>query len=396
VEQQLCYLVEGYTDVISLHQAGITNVVASSGTSLTEDQVRLIKRYAPVVTILYDGDAAGMKASLRGIDLILKEGLNVKVVTFPEGEDPDSYAKSHSSSEVSAHLTGSAQDFLVFKTGLLMADSGSDPVKKAAAIHEIVESIALVPDHVLRSLYLQQCSHLLQVNEQALISEMNKVLRKQYRKKLGGEEAIIEEQLSPEVASPQQQVVELGTSPQERDLLRLLLSYGHEMIPDPFITPNETQEEAPATMVSIAELMFELLASDDILFDDPLFREIYLDYRHTANLGNRVDTANYVMHENVQWRDTAIDLLTEKHVLSPNWKERHKIHVKRENEALFDALEEAVDILKERRVDRMLTDLDQQLLSAEYEDQLLILAEKNKILPIKQKLAKKTGRVVVG
>ncbi len=142
VEQQLCYLVEGYTDVISLHQAGIHNVVASSGTSLTEDQVRLIKRYAPTVSILYDGDAAGMKASLRGIDLILKEGLNVKVVTFPEGEDPDSFAKTHSSGEVLDHLTRNAQDFLVFKAGLLMQDVGDDPVKKAAAIHDIVESVA--------------------------------------------------------------------------------------------------------------------------------------------------------------------------------------------------------------------------------------------------------------
>lgn len=392
-EQQLCYLVEGYTDVISLHQAGIQNVVASSGTSLTEEQVRLIKRYSPVVTILYDGDAAGMKASLRGIDLVLKEGLNVKVVTFPEGEDPDSYAKSHSSSEVLEHLTGSAQDFLVFKSSLLMADCGDDPVKKAAAIHEIVESIALVPDQVLRSLYVQQCSHLLNINEQALLSEMNKVLRKQYRKKLGGDQQVPEEMIAPEVAPPQTQVEDVGTTPQERDMLRLLLSYGHERIMAPVQQEDEsiTEEET-----SLAELMFELLALDDILFDEPLFREIYLDYRHTKNIGQELEISHYLSHENEAWRRTAIDLLAERHVLSPNWKERHKIHVKRESEALFDALEESIDILKERRVDRMLVELDRKLPEAAYEDQLLILAEKNKILPIKMKLAKKTGRVVVG
>jgi len=392
-EQQLCYLVEGYTDVISLHQAGIQNVVASSGTSLTEEQVRLIKRYSPVVTILYDGDAAGMKASLRGIDLVLKEGLNVKVVTFPEGEDPDSFAKSHSSSEVLEHLTGTAQDFLVFKAGLLMADCGDDPVKKAAAIHEIVESIALVPDQVLRSLYVQQCSHLLNINEQALLSEMNKVLRKQYRKKLGGDQQVPEEMIPPEVAPPQTQVEDVGTTPQERDMLRLLLSYGHERIMAPVQHEDEsiTEEET-----SLAELMFELLALDDILFDEPLFREIYLDYRHTKNIGQELEISHYLSHENEAWRRTAIDLLAERHVLSPNWKERHKIHVKRESEALFDALEESIDILKERRVDRMLVELDRKLPEAAYEDQLLILAEKNKILPIKMKLAKKTGRVVVG
>ncbi len=393
VEQQQCYLVEGYTDVISLHQAGIGNVVASSGTSLTEDQVRLIKRYSPVVTILYDGDAAGMKASLRGIDLVLKEGLNVKVVTFAEGQDPDSFAKSHTSSEVLEHLTANAKDFLVFKAALLMADCGDDPVKKAAAIHEIVESIALVPDQVLRSLYVQQCSAMLSINEQALLSEMNKVLRKQYRRNIGGDQPVPEDYMAPELAAPQVQVEDVGTSYQERDMLRLLLTYGHERIMAPVVHDDDsvTEEET-----SLAELMFELLAMDDILFDEPIFREIYLDYRHTKNIGEDLQISHYLSHENDTWRRTAIDLLAERHVLSPNWKERHKIHVKRESESLFNALEEAIDILKERRVDRMLVDLDKKLPDAEYEDQLIILAEKNRIIPIKLKLSKKTGRVIVG
>jgi DNA primase len=392
VEQQLCYLVEGYTDVISLHQAGIHNVVASSGTSLTEDQVRLIKRYAPTVSILYDGDAAGMKASLRGIDLILKEGLNVKVVTFPEGEDPDSFAKTHSSGEVLDHLTRNAQDFLVFKAGLLMQDVGDDPVKKAAAIHDIVESVALVPDLVLRSLYVQQCSRLLQVNEQALISEMNKVLRRQYRKHLGGDQPVPEELLAPDVAPVQPALEDLGTAPQERDLLRMLLNYGHERINVPFLEEDGTPAEEE---MSVAELMFELLALDDLLFDEPLFREIYLDYRHSSNLGRQVDTNRYVAHENDAWRTAAIDLLTERHVLSPNWKERHKIHVKRESEMLFDALEEAVDILKERRVDRMIKERQEQLKHGSEEDMLVALKDIMRLSETKKKLAKKTGRVVV-
>lgn len=392
VEQQLCYLVEGYTDVISLHQAGIHNVVASSGTSLTEDQVRLIKRYAPTVSILYDGDAAGMKASLRGIDLILKEGLNVKVVTFPAGEDPDSFSKTHSSSEVLAYLTSNAQDFLVFKAGLLMQDVGDDPVKKAAAIHDIVESVSLVPDLVLRSLYVQQCSRLLQINEQALISEMNKVLRRQYRKQLGGDQPVPEEVLAPDVAPVQPTLEDLGTTPQERDLLRMLLSYGHERINVPFQEEDGTTTEEET---SVAELMFELLALDDILFDEPLFREIYLDYRHSSNLGQQVDTTRYVAHENDAWRTAAIDLLTEKYVLSPNWKERHKIHVKRESEALYDALEEAVDILKERRVDRMIKERQEELKESTDEAMLMVLKEIMRLSEAKKKLARKTGRVVV-
>lgn len=393
VEQQVCYLVEGYTDVIGLHQAGILNVVASSGTSLTEDQVRLIKRYAPSVCILYDGDAAGMKASLRGIDLVLKEGLNVKVVTFPEGEDPDSYAKGHSSSEVAAYLTGAAQDFLVFKAGLLMADSGDDPVKKAAAIHEIVESVALVPDLVLRSLYLRQCSRMLEVNEQALISEMNKVLRRQYRKKLGGDAPVLEEVGPVALAPPQPAMEDLGTTPQERDLLRMLLSYGHQRIMVPVIQEDDTAAEEET---SVAELMFTLLAIDDILFDQPLFREIYLDYRHTSNLGASVDAARYIGHDKEDWRRTAIDLLAEKHLLSPQWKERHKIHVTRESEKLLDALEEAVDILKERRVDRMLRERQEKLKTSEEVEVMALLQEIMQLNEAKKKLAKRTGRVVVG
>jgi DNA primase len=393
VEQQLCYLVEGYTDVISLHQAGVHNVVASSGTSLTEDQVRLIKRYAPTISILYDGDAAGMKASLRGIDLILKEGLNVKVVSFPEGEDPDSFARSHTSSEVLAHLSGTAQDVLVFKAGLLMQEVGDDPVRKAAAIHDIVESVALVPDLVLRSLYVQQCSRLLQVNEQALISEMNKVLRRQYRRHLGGDQPVPEELLAPNVAPVQPTHEDLGTTPQERDLLRMLLSYGHQRIDVPF---QQDDGSTAHEEMSVAEAMFEMLALDDLLFDEPLFREIYMDYRHSSNLGQPVDTNRYVAHENDQWRSAAIDLLTEKHVLSPNWKERHKIHVKRESEALYDALEEAVDILKERRVDRMIRERQEQLKEGAHEDLMITLQEIMRLSEAKKKLARKTGRVVVG
>jgi DNA primase len=393
-EQQLCYLVEGYTDVISLHQAGIHNVVASSGTSLTEEQVRLIKRYAPTVCILYDGDAAGMKASLRGIDLVLKEGLNVKVVTFPEGEDPDSFAKARSSKEVEEHLTGTAQDFLVFKAGLLVSDVGDDPVKKAAAIHAIVESIALVPDHVLRSLYVQQCSRLLGVNEQALLSEMNKVLRRQYRKNMGGDQPVPEEVIPAAVAPPQPQLEDLGTAPQERDLLRLLLLYGHHEVPDPFVEGIENEADRP--LVTLGSLMFEMLATDDLLFDETVYRDIYIDYRQRANLGQAVDGSLYVTHENGAWQRMAIDILTEKHELSVNWKERHKIHVKRESEALFDALEEAIDILKERRVDRMIRERQEQLREADEISMLVLLKEIQTFNDVKKKLARKTGRVVVG
>ncbi|MBN4062539.1 DNA primase, partial [Bacteroidales bacterium AH-315-I05] len=220
ISEDNCYLVEGYTDVISLHQSGIENVVASSGTSLTIEQIRLIKRYTPNITILYDGDAAGIKASFRGIDLILEEGMNVKIVLFPEGEDPDSYAKKSSPEELKEFITSSSKDFIVFKTETLQIESQNDPVKKAGLIHEIINSIALIPDHIARSLYLKECSKILGISEKALIGELNKTLRKKFKQKFKKEEGF----------EPDLPVIELKAQPQfqpddsceyqEKDIIR--------------------------------------------------------------------------------------------------------------------------------------------------------------------------------
>ena len=172
-----CFLVEGYTDVVTLHQCGVENVVASSGTSLTTEQIRLVKRFTNNVTILYDGDAAGIRASFRGIDMLLEEGLNVKVVLFPDGEDPDSYARRVSSTELSYFLGENAKDFIAFKTDLLVADTQGDPVKRSALVREIVKSVSLIPDMITRQVYIQECSRLMEMPEQTLISEMNKLRR---------------------------------------------------------------------------------------------------------------------------------------------------------------------------------------------------------------------------
>ena len=178
VKQDNCYLVEGYTDVISLHQAGIENVVASSGTSLTVDQIKLIKRYTPNITILYDGDPAGIKASFRGIDLILEQGMNVKIVLFPEGEDPDSYARSHRTSEVQEFIKKQATDFIKFKTNLMMGETTGDPTGRASLIKEIVNTIAQIPDGINRAVYIKECSTELDIPEQTLMNELNKTLRR--------------------------------------------------------------------------------------------------------------------------------------------------------------------------------------------------------------------------
>ncbi|MFT4577022.1 MAG: DNA primase, partial [Polaribacter sp.] len=184
-KQDNCFLVEGYTDVISFHQSGIENVVASSGTALTSDQIRLVRRLTQNITVLFDGDAAGLRASIRGIDLILEQGMNVKVVSFPEGEDPDSFAKSHSDAELKEYLENSAQDFINFKVSLLMKEAKSDPVKKAGLIRDIVTSISKIPDGIQREVYVQECSRIMEISERVLFSELAQLLNKEANPKRG-------------------------------------------------------------------------------------------------------------------------------------------------------------------------------------------------------------------
>jgi DNA primase len=174
-EDDNCYLVEGYADVLSVHQAGIENVVASSGTSLTVEQIRLISRFTKNITILYDGDAAGIKASLRGLDMILEEGLNVKVVLFPDGDDPDSYVRKVGTAAFKSHIEKNKKDFILYKTDMLLGEAGNDPIKKSEVIREIVESIAKIPDSIKASVFIKECSHILQIDERSLISELNKM-----------------------------------------------------------------------------------------------------------------------------------------------------------------------------------------------------------------------------
>ncbi|HCM20236.1 MAG TPA: DNA primase, partial [Porphyromonadaceae bacterium] len=178
-----CFLVEGYTDVISMHQAGLENVVASSGTALTHGQIRKIRRFSENITVLYDGDTAGIKAAMRGIDLLLEEGMNVKVVLLPEGEDPDSFAKKQNADDFNRYIASHETDFIRFKTQLLLAEAGDDPIKRAGLITNIVESIALIPDAITRSVYIQDCSQLMELRENVLIAEVNKVRLRNYSRK---------------------------------------------------------------------------------------------------------------------------------------------------------------------------------------------------------------------
>lgn len=233
-KERRCYLVEGYTDVLSMHQSGIENVVASSGTALTHGQIRLIHRFTDNITVLYDGDAPGIKASLRGIDLLLQEGLNIKVVLLPDGEDPDSFAKSRSAESFTRYIKEHETDFIRFKTQLLLEDAGEDPIKRAAIISNIVESISLIPDAIVRSVYVQECSRLLQIDEQILLSELNKRRQKRAEQQFSRERYNQERQSAAPTGTPQT----TGTTP-------AVPVNDAETPPPPSLADMPAQAEAP-------------------------------------------------------------------------------------------------------------------------------------------------------
>ena len=241
VKEDRCFLVEGYTDVISMHQAGIENVVASSGTALTQGQIRLIHRFTSNITVLYDGDAAGIKAALRGIDLLLEDGMNVKVVLLPDGEDPDSFARKHNASQFSEFIKQSETDFIRFKTRLLLDDAGTDPIKRSALITDIIRTVAIIPDNIARSIYIRECSAMMEIDEQVLLNEVNKIrLSKEERQNMQG-------QATPPVSNTMSMIPEYPDLPGYQPVAgdSFLPPDDTVPLPDDYVPPPPPPEEYP-------------------------------------------------------------------------------------------------------------------------------------------------------
>lgn len=308
-----CYLVEGYTDVLSMHQAGIENVVASSGTALTPDQIRMVKRFTPNMTIIYDGDEAGIKASLRGIDLILEEGMNVKVLLLPQGEDPDSFAKKMGASGYLNYINENETDFIQFKTRLLLKGTENDPIAKARLISEVIRSVAVIPDTITRSVYIKECSRLLGVNEEVLYTEIRKQKTKvteDFRKREFREKAQKAAAPKPEQTfeKPPELLVE------EMEFLRFLLK--HCMAPV-FVVEDENPNEAET--INVGEYMIQELESDDLVSENPLFQKIFYEVNSILDREG-VDTwKHFINHPDGDISRIATDLLSEKYVESKRW-----------------------------------------------------------------------------
>lgn len=388
-----CFLVEGYTDVISFFQNGIRNVVSSSGTSLTSDQIRLIKRYTNNISILYDGDEAGLKASFRGIDLILEQGMNVKVVLFPEGEDPDSYARKYRPAETKAYLAENAKDFIRLKTGLLLGEAKDDPVKKAGLIKEVVGSISLIPDGITRSMYVKECAALMAIDEQALVFELNKNLRSKHKKQF--KESIGEESdyIQPEFISyPQQELKSNDCEFQESEIIRLLILYGNQDLK--FEKENEFGH-FDTYEVNVAAFIINDLNTDDIVFENPIFQTIYNDLVDYYNKNKKSpDIHHFSVSFDADIANTVIELVSNRHELSDNWK-KNKIYVNGEEQQLRKTVTATVLSLKAKKINQMLKNIHLKIKNCEStEEQMELLKESLQYKDILIRINKELGRVI--
>lgn len=352
-QSENCYLVEGYTDVISLHQHGVQNVVSSSGTSLTEDQIKLIHRHTENITVLFDGDAAGIRASLRGIDMILQQGMNVKAVVFPDGEDPDSYSRKLGALGFQEFLKENAEDFIHFKTKLLLAGHENDPVKKAETITQIISSLSTIPDQVKRAVYMKETSNLLGLEEQVLYSQLNKILINQQREKQ--KEAFREQpaQLIEDIEQAQQKEEFDTVIFQERESLRILINYGFNKIEDEYNLIEHYMEEL-----------------DPVEFTRPIYNDILNIFKDELKKGNVVNAEYFVNHPDQRIKNEALDLISERHEISENW-ERFKIFVPKEKDVLTDSVYSNILRLKFHKIKKLIAlnlaelknekDLDRQM-----------------------------------
>ena len=377
-----CYLVEGYTDVLSMYQAGITNVVASSGTALTSEQIRLIKRFTNNITIIYDGDEAGIKASMRGIDLVLEEGMNVKVLLLPDGEDPDSYAKQKGASGFQEYIKENETDFIQFKTRLLLKTTENDPVAKARLISDVIRSVAVIPDTITRSVYIKECSKLLGVNEETLYTEVRKQKRKQnedLRKKDRREQAQQERQKS----QPQTSAPEIKPSDfliEELEFLRFLLKHCNTVLfeEEDSENPNESHE------IKVSEFMVQELENDDLLPENKLFRQIFFDVKENLGNGSFDPWKHFIYHSDSEVSKLATDLLSEKFIESKRWTKAGAF-TEKEEEILDFLIPKIIYEYKLRKIKLMMEEIEKAIGVAASENNFdSVIEEQSKYMNLKR------------
>ncbi len=384
-----CYLVEGYTDVLSMHQAGIENVVASSGTALTPDQIRMVKRFTPNITIIYDGDAAGIKASLRGIDLVLEEGMNVKVLLLPEGEDPDSFAKKMGATGYLEYINKNETDFIQFKTRLLLKDTENDPIAKARLISDVIRSVSVIPDSITRSVYIKECSRLMGVNEEVLYNEVRKQKAKRtddFRKKEFREKA------KKIAAKPKAQAKEVNPADlliEEREFLRFLLKY----CTVPLFEIEEENADKPQ-FISVGEFMIQELEADDLVSEKPLFKKVFYEVSENIDKEDFDPWKYFVYHPDGEINQLATNLLSEKYVESKRWTKAGAF-TEQEEDILDLLIPKIVNEYKFRKIKILETDIEKQIKSAsagnDYDTVFELMGTLTNLKKVERILAEKLG-----
>ncbi|MBV6639572.1 MAG: toprim domain-containing protein, partial [Cyclobacteriaceae bacterium] len=377
-----CFLVEGYTDVISMHQTGIHNVVSSSGTALTEDQIKLIRRYTENVTIIFDGDQAGIKASIRGIDMLLAGGLNVKAVALPDGEDPDSYARQLGTSAFTHFIEKEAQDIIQFKTRLFMEEAQGDPVKKAAMIKDIVVSITKIDDPVKRTVYIKECSFLMGIDEAVLVAEQNKILlteQKKSRPDTRTPEPLVDMPLDEDDKLEGVDILKVIEF-QEKESIRVLVNYGKNTIKG-----QEVEDESL--------IKYFLAEVEEIKFTNPIYYEILEIFKDRLKAGEIIDGDYLLQNGSEKIKKTVVEFMTNKYELSENWEKKYKIHIPRENEMLRDVTYTNILRLKFRIIQHLIQEESQKLKEASESDVDHYLDEISELKKIEMDIAKILGNV---
>ncbi len=393
-----CILVEGYADVLSMHQAGIENVVASSGTSLTTEQIRMISRYTKNVTMLYDGDAAGIHAALRGTNMILEEGMNVRIVVLPPEDDPDTFVQNNPIEYVTKYLTDNAKDFIGFKTNLLLKDAKNDPIKKASVIKDIVETIAVIPDPIYRATYVKECSRTLEMPEQTLMNELNKILRAKYRKQLGldpGQDSSYLSYQSYQSYQESQQPVEPQPSTpigfyQEQELVKILLNHGSDTIE---MEGKDEDDNDIVYTTTIASLIIDDLKNDGLLFRDPVHKKVFDAFDHGLDIQKLPTAQDFTSSEDQDVAVLAADLLSSQYKLD-DWY-RHRIVVKTEDDVLKKAVLTSILRFKDMVIEDRRTSLVKELQNCSNpDDQLILLQKKKKLDDIRTRINRDLGIVI--
>lgn len=400
-QQDFAIMVEGYTDVISMHQAGVENVVSSSGTSLTTDQIRLLHRFTKNITVIYDGDPAGIHASIRGIDMILSEGMNVRVVSLPPEDDPDSFARSHTAAEVQDYIRAHEVDFITFKAQLLMREAHNDPIRKAALIGDMVQSITQIPDSIQRSVYIKECARIMDIDENILISE---VARKRISS-TGDREAeefvrrqTVRMQSEQRTAEPRVDYLRevrggSSTDALERELVKYLLKFGHAEF--------ELREGRNTVLCNVAEVIFADLDADGLRFENPLYDQMLTVYRRLwdeAGRGKEIPAHPFINHPDPAVCNAAVDILTsdDNYIASEIWKQKD-IHIESEREMLSIGVPRAVALYKSKVIERFCKELNERLRQEELPEQEMddIMRRLSQFNKAKVLLARKLDRLIL-